>query len=319
MTIAKVLLALAVSALSSAPSLAADCDPAAILRQNIETYQSDFAFWLASANESIKQASKSNSAAVGLTYKGIPFSASDVSSLSQYVSEKSSFRLSERQSVSILRSTLSPESVNAYLGCIGANRGVAIMVPDSAMNADEFVVTIFWDPKYNPTTNKLELVVAGGTVEGAKDVEIPPTQSKSFVVKRDLKKPFYLTATIDGKNDAIELPVTPKFSISFEELFGPPLEKAEMYVNRGVGANTTDAKSDHACVTPRDGSILLPGTAIMDVRVLDSQRRSSASVDEDKSALRVCGTVSASSGAKEVQVYITGRLRVMEATVTQKD
>lgn len=209
MRLSALVLTTAVLTSSSIDASAGDCNPTEILRQNIDSYQGNFTFWLASAKQLVKQNNADNKTEVGLTYKGVPFSASDVSSLSQYVSEKTSFHLSETESVSILRSTLSPESVKAYLGCIGANRGVAITIPDSAMDAEEFVVKVAWDPDYNPTDNKLDLVVAGATVTGKTDVEIKPTQSKSFVIKRDLTKPLFLSATIDGKADDISLPKHP--------------------------------------------------------------------------------------------------------------
>lgn len=298
---------------SSISATAADCNPTELLRQNIDSYQGNFTFWLASAKQLVKQTNSDDKTEVGLTYKGVPFSASDVSTLSQYVSEKTSFQLSETQSVSILRSTLSPESVKAYLGCIGANRGVTIAIPDLAMDAEEFVVKVAWDPDYNPTDSKLELVMAGATVAGKTDVEIRPTQSKSFVIKRDPKKPLFLSATIDGKSDEISLPRTPQFTIEFSERFFPPEGEKALGISRGVGSNTTDLITLSACVAAENGAILLPGTAKMDVSILDSQNRAKAIIDTDNSSLRVCGKLSASSGAQEVKVSISGRLRVFEA------
>jgi GNAT superfamily N-acetyltransferase len=228
-------------------SFAADCDPNAILRQNVTAYQSNFLVWLSNVENLTKSTSSSNNSNAAISYVGVALSLSDARNISDYISQQKQFTLSEQQSVSVLRSTLSADSVKAYIACIGANRGVSVIVPDAALNEQVFQLTVNWDPKYKPNNNELTINVTNGNIVGDAKAILQPTESKTFTINRDLSKTLFVSAVIDGQSDLISMPATPKFVVKLRERDSPDFE-----LIRDGGHGTSLVKRD-ACITADRG------------------------------------------------------------------
>jgi hypothetical protein len=124
------------------------CDPSKILRQNVASYQSNVMVFLSYVNNVEKSEVQASSSGAGISYAGIGVNWNDAKSIGQFLETHEDYKVSTQQSVSVMRSTLSDESVKAYIACLNAG-GLAIAIPDAAMSEEVFQLRVFWNPKGN--------------------------------------------------------------------------------------------------------------------------------------------------------------------------
>jgi hypothetical protein len=240
--------------------------------------------------------------------------------MSDYINQQKNYSLSEQQSVSILRSTLSPDSVKAYIACLQANKGLTIQIPDAALKEDTFQFTVDWSPNYHPRKNLLELKVTNGKIEGDNKVVVDYPVSKTFTLTRDLGKTLFLSASIDSQSDIVSLPALPKFIVKLREKLNPPSDKpAFNYIEDG-GHNLTPVRVDY-CFSADPDSLLLPSTMLAQVQISGDPRRAYTTINEDKknNGLNSCGRVYDSTGCKECTQQVTGRFSIWEAYITDAE
>lgn len=177
-TLSRLLCAILAMDLSAAYAAAPACNANEILRNNVESYQSNLVVWLSYISNLIQDRKSSSSSSAGISYAGIALNLDDARSMSEYISQQKNYTLSQQQSVSILRSTLSPDSVKAYIACIGANRGLSIVIPADALDESSFPFEVYWDPSYSPKGKLLVMKVINGKIDGESKVTIQQNPAK---------------------------------------------------------------------------------------------------------------------------------------------
>jgi hypothetical protein len=308
------LLTLALASLSISQAHSEKCDPDKILRQNISNYQSNLAVWMSYVNNLTKSTNQASSESFGVSYAGVGLSYGDAKSLSEYINQQQNYTLSEQQSVSILRSTLSEDSVKAYIACLNSNRGLAIVVPDAALNEDAFQFSVDWNPPTRPRDHVLEVNVTNGTIDGKTkikvNVQVP--DSKPFALTRDANKTLFISATLDGQSDIISLPRRPQFIVKLREKYEPPLDQQPFYSIEDGGHSLQPLKQP-LCISATTDSILLPSTMIPQFAISGDRPRATVNEDKKNSSLKACGLVYNSTPCKECSMQIRGRFSVFEA------
>jgi hypothetical protein len=294
------------------------CDPNAILRQNVTSYQSNVAVWMSLVSNLTKSSQDSSSQSFGISYAGVGLTYGDAKSLSEYISQQKNYTVSEQQSVSILRSTLSPDSVKAYIACLGSNKGLAIVIPDAALNEDAFQFTVDWNPNYRPRGDVLELKVTNGKIDGKSSVHVQYPASVPFSITRDVSKTLFISATIDSQSDIVSLPHRPSFTMKLREKYEPPLDKPEFYSIEDAGHSLQPLKAS-LCVSASPDSILIPSTMIPQFLISGDRPRATVNEDKKNSGLKSCGIVYNSTPCKECSMQIRGRFSIFEAYLTDAD
>lgn len=181
------------------------------------------------------------------------------------MTQHENFALSENHSVSILRSTLSEGSVQAYIACLHFSDPVIVYIPDAAITEAVFPFRIAWRPDYRaPTAARLVVTVTNGKIDGKKSKELimQPTDMVPLQVERDNNglKSLFITAYINGKaSDPTSLPPLPSFKVILEPKFEPPLDKPAAAICRSGDCGTEYLKHD-ICVYPDKDTIVLPST-----------------------------------------------------------
>ena len=209
-----VALTVASGILPTSLALAERCDPDKILRSNVEQYNENLVYFLSYLKNLQSQTDKSNSQSFGVSYAGVGLNYADASSLAQFISQQERYVVTKEQSVSVLRSTLSPDSVRAYIACVGNLPPLTMRVSDSALSEPKFPFTVQWSPGYRAKSNQMELKVINGTIDGKteKKVTIQPQDQADFVISRDGNgsKTLIISANVDGKSsDPVFMPGFP--------------------------------------------------------------------------------------------------------------
>ncbi len=161
-------------------SVAAPCDPDKILRDNISQYNENIAIWLAYVKNIDESMSSDDKKSLGVSYDGINLNYADAATFSRYIHDHENYSFTKSQSIATLRSTLSADSVRAYIACLHSNDPVTVLIPDTAMSEPVFQFTVEWNPNYpTPKKSQLTILVTNGTIDGkkTKTVTMFPTQS----------------------------------------------------------------------------------------------------------------------------------------------
>jgi hypothetical protein len=251
----------------------------------------------------------------GISYAGIGLSFSDAKSLSEFVSQQQNYNLSQQQTVSVLRSTLSPDSVKAYIACVDSSRGVSIELPDAALSEDNFQFTVSWNPNYKAKKSTLKIVTTNGEIIGDSKVQISPTDSTTFTLKRTLPdKALFISASVDGKTDIVSIPRLPAFALKLRELFDPPKEQPQDTLIRDGGHGTVYVDRIH-CISATSGDTsLIPSTMIFEGQIYGDTNRAKVTIDtKTNSSRRSCGHMINSTGCNQCSNGITGRFAIFEA------
>ena len=124
--------------MSGGSAISASCDPDKILRSNVSQYNENIVVWLSYVRDLQRTTDSSNSSSVGVSYAGYGLDYASANALSEYVRDRQNYSVSASDSISILRSTLSPDSVKAYIACLNSGNPVTIMVPDVATTEVKF-------------------------------------------------------------------------------------------------------------------------------------------------------------------------------------
>lgn len=314
----RLILSFFVMLLSGGGAFSANCDPNAILRSNVSQYNENMVVWLSYVKDLQRTTDSSNSSSIGVSYDGFGLDYANANSLYQYVTDHENYSLSASDSISILRSTLSPDSVRAYIACLNSNNPVTIFVPDVATTEVNFPITVEWNPNYPAKDNQqLTISVINGKVDGKvqETVRMNRTDQKSFQISRDNNgaNRLFITASIFGKvSDPATLPGIPTFKLTLKPKFEPPLDKPATAICRSGGCGTTYVKIP-ICVYPDTGSILLPSTLkFVADKLVGDPRRSHAGVLDGNDGYHACGFIDSSAGANEDYNYISGRFLAAE-------
>lgn len=299
------------STLWNPTSATAACDPDKILRQNVEQYNESISVFLSYLRNLQSSTDESSKTGIGLSYAGIGLSYDDAKSLSQYLSLYENYVISKEQSISVLRSTLSPDSVRAYIACLKSNDPVTVIIPDTALNEPVFQFTVEWNPNFRAKADHLTVNVTNGTIKGRKSATVfmQPTDSFPFELKRDGKgdKTLFITAHIAGKtSDPASLPGIPQFRLTLKPTSAPPPGQPEADIKRSGHYGTSYVKDDY-CVTPKADSILIPSTLKFVGRIVGDPGRARSGIYPNNTSQRACGYIENSAGANEDFNEIRGR------------
>ncbi|WP_162950115.1 hypothetical protein [Rhizobium jaguaris] len=292
-----------------------NCD--AVLRQNVESYNANFSIWMSYISSLERDVTQNKSSALGISYAGVGLNYSDAKSMSEFVSQHQNYQLSQQQSESLLRSTLSPDSVRAYIACINKDDPVSILLPDSAVTDAVFQFKITWNPNYRGVKpSEMKVTVTGGTIDGQNEKKIkliPPQDSPIFVLERDKGGyvPLYISAYIDGQaSDIVSLPSFPDFIVKILARNSQAIDSIR------DGQHGTSLVQGKLCIQPTDGnSRLLPNTLAWVGSSVGDPNRARADVTThaaENSSTLVCGHWWNSSGANEESNRLTGYFVVQE-------
>lgn len=285
--------------ISISASRADTCDPSKILRQNVSSYQSNVMVFLSYVNSVEKSDAQASASGAGISYAGIGVNWNDARSISQFLETHEDYKVSTQQSVSVMRSTLSDESVKAYIACLNAG-GLAIAIPDAAMSEEVFQLRIFWNPKGNIPEKKhtLAIRVTNGKIQDASGQEtvsfstnIDPNYSVPLTVSRDLDKALFITAVVDNDSDLVSIPARPQFLVKWK-VVATKEDALERSDNAGLSVIDRDE-----CISAEPDAILLPSTAKFVGQTYGPD--ATAKPNPDKSnAVSVCGVFHAHSACR---------------------
>jgi hypothetical protein len=286
------------------------------LTKKIDVYKSNLIVQLAYINTLQKSATENDNSSLGISYAGLGLSKSDSQALASFISEQENYNFSEQQSISILRSTLDPESVKAYLGCLNAAKAVTIIIPDAALSDEAFQVQLDWNPKYRAHKSTATIRMTNGEIVGPSEFPIESSDSIPIIMKRDLDKQLYISAFIDGQSDLIALPARPQFTVKRRQLWVPPLDKPELSMCRSGGCGTQPLTDDY-CIQPSDDGMLIPSSFNFHGKVIGLADRAKSTTHALNNSVtngpsKVCGNISDSAGANEEDNRISGRFFVYE-------
>lgn len=288
------------------------CEPNAILRQNAGSFQSNLVVWLASM-QNLMQGKEDRSNTVN-DFAGVGLTFADAKGLTEFISKQANYTVSSQQSVSVLRTTLPPESVKAYVTCAAPGTDVFVEVPDSALSEEKFQIFVSWAPKAaGKKSQKLRLTVTNGTFEGELD-PISPGERVPVEITRELDKTLFISAKVSGQSDSVSLPPKPSFSVRLRDRVEPPLDEKEFVIKSG-GDAPPDAVSSKLCINADNGTSLLPSTLIFKGRIYGDPRRARYEVPADISNLTTCMLLQASTIDRKAQNAVVGRMSVWQASI----
>lgn len=299
----------------SAHALAQECDPNAILRSDVLAYTNDSRFFMSDVSSRLASQQKNDNTELGVTYKGVPMSLKDGHSLSNYLQEKTDYKMSMTESTSILRMTLSEASVKAYITCVGS-RGVTVLIPPEALDEPEFPFTVTYHPLGTSDDERLVLTVTGGELVDPDKSKMRTNEQRIFHVRRDLTKTLFITATIAGLKDIVALPPKERYRVDFEEIVEPAPPAKALVIKRGEGDNTTDKVTRTVCITSTEGGLM--GAKVIAAQV-GGDKYSGYEIEKDSNTHRVCAKIWAYSGGADYATSISARLYVFRAVVVPLD
>ena len=304
-----------VLAATTSDAFAQMCDPDAILRSDVLAYSNDERVLISDVASRLSSQQTADNTELGVTYKGVPMSFKDGHSLSDYLQEKTDYKMSYNETTSILRTTLSEASVKAYMACLGS-RGVTIIVPPEALDEEEFPFFVAYHAQGTSDDQKLVLAVTGGDLVDPDTSKMRLNEQRLFKVKRDLNRALFISATIAGQKDIVVLPRKENFRVELKEIVEPPLSGKGLSIKRGYGHGTTDKLTQPLCVTSEEGGLM--GAKVV-VAQSGGDKYSGYTLDEDNNTHRVCAKVWAYSGGADFPTSIRARLYVMRAVVVPLD
>ncbi|MCZ8543077.1 hypothetical protein OOJ09_02705 [Mesorhizobium qingshengii] len=248
------------------PSFSDACDPNKILRQDVTSYQSNLLVFLSYVNSVLQTNDQNDNNNGALSYGDLKLSFAEAKAMNEFLQTHEDFHLSKEESTSVLRSTLSEASVQAYIACLGVG-GVAITVPDAAISDKLFKFRVYWNPKggvahgnsyklkVSVTSGKLVNDDGGTTLNDSEDIEI--NGSVPFTAVRDnLDEQMYISAAVGRETDLVSIPARPQFLLKSKLVFTAPkpdtLLRSDHY---GLVAIDRDE-----CVAAEPDTILLPST-----------------------------------------------------------
>lgn len=311
------------------------CDPNAILRSNIATYQNNISVFLASQNVYNKDINAGHKAAAGFVYDGFPISANDAGTFSQTIHQMTSYSLKDDESTSILLMTLDQGSVKAYIACLGNEnqKPILITAPQQALTDAAFPLVVHWRPDYRaPPHAKVTISVTNGTIHGLPKAsfDIQPSDQIPVDIVRDNAgaKSLIVTAWAYGKaSDFFTVPPLPDFEVNLQQKFS-----GNVSLCRSGGCGISYVSSS-VTIVPDGDSRLLPdslsfiGQTSGDVKDVwacpDPHPEINPHRCDDYHAslndpLHVVGEIRGRSGANEQENKITGQFRVLQVVVTPK-
>jgi hypothetical protein len=315
-----------ITSMTSAYADNGNCDPNAILRQNISQYNENISVWLAYL-KNVQQTTNSNdSSSLGLSYDGFGLDLADANSLAQYVNDNENYSYTYQDSISVLRSTLDPKSVEAYIACLRSNNPVTVYTPDSVTTDPVFPITVHWNPDYPaPDNQTLTITVINGTVDGKSSttyVMKNKSDEASFTIARtdNGRGKLYITASIFGKvSDPVTLPGIPQFKLTLVPKFSPPHNNPPLSTCASSKCGT-DYKKATACILPDTGSILLPSTIkFVADQFAGNPSRSGSLIEPGGDQFHVCGSVFSSANSNKDYNSIAGWFLAAEAVLAPVD
>lgn len=270
-------------------ALAAEkCDPKEILVPDTTVFNSNLLVRMAYEKQRQENSRQKSSTGLDFFYDSAKFDFDQAQEEASYLSSTEKFSLSRDESIGIIRSTLSPNSVKAYLACIGEDRGVAIRVPEIALKEDIFQFSVIWDPKGRAQQSAILVIqINSGSLASETKVRIQRGDTAIFSARRQLDKPIFISASVEGSADQIVLPAAPRFT----------LEKRRriLEIRSGAITSTTGLANQDACINASTGSNLLPSTRGYSklTEVGRSEVISVSEIENQISSTQVCWRVTA--------------------------
>lgn len=318
------LLGVAIAAACFAPAaVAQSCDPAKILRDNVHSYQSSIQKWMSYVDSISTGRDSTDNGNLGVKYEGLELSQSEAQTVSAFYKSRTNYQLAESDRVSLLSTELSPDSVQAYIECLRNNKtDITLHAPDGAEFAEAFQLIVKWHPQYNvavvdgKTDRTVNVNVTNGTLASPNDKTIIQQGQVSFnLVRPDLDKPLYISASIDGReSEFFTFPPRTKSTlvVSLKKSAYGPIKRSGHFGDSEVGVNM--------CLEPDNGGILIPSSARATVSGagMEWQARSKNTLMDDNNQFQVCSRLwTAGVPCKEDTCYheATGQLSVLQAYI----
>jgi hypothetical protein len=198
-----------------------ECDPSKILRSDVSQFNEHISVFLALQRLYTNDINAGHNANAGFVYDGFPISGKDAGTFAQAIHDSTNFSVNDDETVSILKSTLSQASVDAYIACVNHQHPppVSISFPPQSLTETQFQFKVHWHPDYlTPKEAELVLTITNGTVDGKTKVRKPirPTEEIILQVVRDDNgsKRLIMSAWVWGKaSDILTLPPLPTFEV----------------------------------------------------------------------------------------------------------
>ena len=272
---------------------------------------------------------------MGFSYDGVGMSYDDAKSFASHLAQNEKYVLSTQDSVSVLRTTLDPNRVKAYIACIHANNPVAIVVQEeTAYDQVKFPVYISWNPQYPTDKNDTDVIVTvtNGTVNGkqkwqGKVVKQGDSDALNIVRDNNAKDPLYITAKANNvQADVIYFPPIRRFDVSHDVEYNPyydpkvPKNSApDARICRSVNCGE-DYYTFDICVVPSPNGVLLPSTTsfLVTERAGDPARAKWSRQDGGNS-MKSCIKLENSSGGQPSYNLIGGYANAIELVTTKRD
>jgi hypothetical protein len=215
-----------------------NCDPN--LFKDVSNYQANTSIWLSYIDNLSRYTDQDSKQGIGVSYAGIGLSWNEAKSVADFIRHQTQYQMSVQQMTSLVRSTISGNGLTAYLGCIGANRGVTIEIPDAAASDPGFAFTGEWDPKFVAPESVLTLKTVNGEILGGNEYPIKATQSRNFILtNRDLSKTLFVAAEVNGQADIVSLPAVPNFVTKLRRRATP-----QGHYEASTGSNSIQVRLD---------------------------------------------------------------------------
>jgi hypothetical protein len=312
--------------------LAVECDPSAILREDVSQYSQHISVFLALQHLYTNDVNAGHNANAGFVYDGFPISAADAGTFAQAIKDSTNYSLNDDETISILKSTLSQASVDAYIACVTHQNPppIAISMNPEVLTEPKFQFKVHWHPDYRtPKEAKIVLMVTNGTIEGKTkySTKMKPSDELPFEVTRDDNgsKRLMISASIWGKtSDIISVPPLPTFEAKLQSKLSDVVGLC-----RSGGCGTSSVKFG-VTIVPDGDSRLLPGT----LRFIVQQMRgnpdeiytcpeTNASFphhcddyrSQDNDPFHATGEVRGRAGANESDNFISGRFMVLQTVI----
>ncbi|RVJ38504.1 hypothetical protein [Sinorhizobium medicae] len=300
------------------------CDPNEILRSDISNFNENITVWLSYIKNLQQSVEQGQASSAGISYAGVGLSYEDAKSFASYIVQNENYNLATSESVSILRTTLSPDSVAAYIACLKANDPLTIVAPDTAIGEIEFPLTVRWAPGFEVPGSTLKVTLINGTIEGKKVFEkkVDPPEEISLTILRNGKgdKRLFITAEVNGKvSDTFTYPAIPMFKVDMQRSFSPPRDKLPYSICRSGHCGTDKVVKD-LCIYASGGGTLLPSTQGFEVsQIVGDPNRAKWYQKKGNSSGVSCAVVENSAGASEHYNFIAGWATVMQAVTVPID
>ncbi|MDW9766671.1 hypothetical protein [Sinorhizobium meliloti] len=260
---------------------------------------------------------------LGVKYEGFDLALSEAQTLASFYKSRTNYQLAQSDRVSLLSTELSPESVRAYVECLkNTKTNITIQAPDGAEFAEAFQIIVKWHPQYTvqvvdgKTERPVNVNITNGSLASSNDKIIQQQGQVTFnVLRPDLDKPLYITASVDNQeSDFFTFPpiARSKMIVSLLKAERGPIKRSGHYGNTPVAVNM--------CLEPEGGGILLPSTARATVTGAghEWEQRSKNTLLENNNQFQVCSKLwTGGVPCNEDACYheTTGQLSVLQAYI----